>query len=324
MGANHRKLCLVFALTHALSSLAQESTALRGRLSLPAKNWGVVLDLPGFTVKTVQTQADGRRYMAAENGTTHVVVSLTLEQVAPGAKSNSCRDALQKKSENPLGKVQDMRFSRSGDVDVLQCLVPKFNGQQVNQGNLFACQLYDDTYIDLHLSKLNFASSDETLFTNILGTMHIETLERSSKELFQSGSLFYLKHDYQAAIGPYSQALQLEKNTPTLEKPVWYVLVDNLGMSYGITGNLQKAKETFDYGVSKDPTYPMFYYNLACTYAELGNAAEAGNYLKKAFDNKANLLPGENMPDPRRDDSLKKIMKNKEFRELAESLARSR
>ena len=58
-----------------------------------------------------------------------------------------------------------------------------------------------------------------------------------------------------------------------LDKTLWYVLIDNLGMSYGITGDLQEAKETFDYGVSKDPTYPLFYYNLACTYAEMNDVA---------------------------------------------------
>jgi len=61
---------------------------------------------------------------------------------------------------------------------------------------------------------------------------------------------------------------------------------------------------------------------LACTYAEMDDAVQAGSYLKKAFDYKANALQGETMPDPRTDDSFKKLMKNKEFRELAEALAR--
>ena len=141
-------------------------------------------------------------------------------------------------------------------------------------------------------------------------------------ELAAEGSRLYLQRDYKSAIGPYSQALELEKTNPKLEKSLWYVLVDNLGMSYGITGDLQKAKETLDYGVSKYPTYPIIYYNLACTYAEMGDTTEAGNYLKKAFEYKANVLPGETMPDPRKDDSFKKLMKDKEFHELAEKLAR--
>ena len=70
---------------------------------------------------------------------------------------------------------------------------------------------------------------------------------------------------------------------------VW--LIDNLGMAYGISGDLEKAKETFEYGVSKDPAYPLFHYNLACTYAEMDDATQAGSYLRKAFEYKSNLLP---------------------------------
>ena len=64
-------------------------------------------------------------------------------------------------------------------------------------------------------------------------------------DLFQQGSRFFLKGDYQRAIAPYSRALEMEKTSPALGKPLWYVLVDNLGMSYGITGDLPKTMETF-------------------------------------------------------------------------------
>lgn len=97
--------------------------------------------------------------------------------------------------------------------------------------------------------------------------------QRTSFELLQQASRLYLQHDYKGAIGTYSQALELEKVNAKLDKTLWYVLIDNLGMSYGITRDLQEAKETFNYGVSKDPTYPLFYYNLACTYAEMNDVA---------------------------------------------------
>jgi len=79
----------------ALGSAAQEPKPPLGRLSLPTKNWGVVLDLPGFTVKNVETKPDGRRYMIAENEATNVVVSLTLEQTKPGRPAISCRESLE-------------------------------------------------------------------------------------------------------------------------------------------------------------------------------------------------------------------------------------
>ena len=262
--------------------------------------------------------------MVAENETTNVVVSLTLEEVKSGGLASSCRDSLKNRTKNVPLKIKDVRFSRSCDVDVMHYRVPELRGQSINQESMFACQFYDNSFIDLHVSKVNYVAADEQLFSDVLRSMHLDTVQRSSKELVEQGSRFYLQHDYKGAIGPYSHALELEKANPKLEKSLWYVLVDNLGMSYGITGDLQKAKGTFEYGVSKDPTYPLFHYNLACTYAKMGDAAEAGNFLKKAFEYKANFLPGESMPDPRKDDSFKKLMKNnKEFRELADTLARS-
>ena len=97
--------------------------------------------------------------------------------------------------------------------------------------------------------------------------------------------------------------------------------MDNLGMAYGITGDLKMAKETFEYGVSQDKTYPMFYYNLACTYAEMNDIERAMPYLKTAFGYKENVIKVETMPDPRSDDSFQRFMNNEKFRSLTDSLA---
>jgi hypothetical protein len=154
-------------------------------------------------------------------------------------------------------KIQDVRFSRSGDVEVMRYLVAEFKGQHINQESLFACQFYDNTYIDLHISKVTYVPADEPLFADVLASMHIDKAQRSSIELVGQASRLYLQHDYKGAIGPYSQALELERAHPTLEKPLWYVLVDNLGMSYGITGNLQKAKETSNTASARTRSIPF-------------------------------------------------------------------
>jgi hypothetical protein len=324
MGKTHLRFHVLSLAFVALSCAAQQSQApLRGRLSLPGKDWGVVLTLPGFVTKRVETNPDGSRYMVAENENTNVVVSVTLEEAKSGTPASSCRQSLEEKTKHPPLKIKDVRFSRSSEIDVMRYVVADFKGQRINQENLFACQVYDNAYIDLHVSKVNYVTADEPLFADVLTSMHIDKVQKSSMALLEQASRLYLQHDFKGAIDPYSQALELETVNPTLQKPLWYVLVDNLGMSYGITGNVQKAKETFEYGAGRDPEYPLFYYNLACTYAEMDDATEAKDYLKKAFDHKANVLPGESMPDPRKDDSFQKLMQNKEFRELAETLARS-
>ena len=62
-------------------------------------------------------------------------------------------------------------------------------------------------------------------------------------ELMQEGSAYYLRRDFKKAIGPYQKALDLEKQKRTLEQNLWRVLVDNLGMSYGISGNLKARRK---------------------------------------------------------------------------------
>lgn len=136
---------------------------------------------------------------------------------------------------------------------------------------------------------------------------------RETVELMSQGSALYLQRDFKAAAIPYQKALDLEKAKPTLDKTMWRVLVDQLGMVYGISGDLKKAKETFEYGLEKDPKYPMFHYNMACTYGEMNDPDKAIVYLRQAFENKGNMIKGEKLPNPFADSSFQKFMNNDKF-----------
>jgi tetratricopeptide (TPR) repeat protein len=139
-------------------------------------------------------------------------------------------------------------------------------------------------------------------------------------ENFKEGSRYYLQQNFRAAIGPYQKALDAEKQSPTLSKTLWRVLIDNLGMAYGMTGDLNRAEDTFNYGVSKDPTYPLFYYNLACVAAGRNDMDKTMQLLQSAFSYKANVIAGESMPDPRHDDSFQAFMSNQRFRDFVNGL----
>lgn len=138
--------------------------------------------------------------------------------------------------------------------------------------------------------------------------------------LMQEGSEYFLKQDFEKAIVPYQKALDLEKEKRTLDKNLWYVLVDNLGMAYGISGDLDKAKETFAYGIEKAPDYPMFYYNMACTYGEKNDMDKAIEYLKLAFDRRENVIPGEKMPNPATDSSFQRFVNDEKFKTALKEL----
>jgi tetratricopeptide (TPR) repeat protein len=132
--------------------------------------------------------------------------------------------------------------------------------------------------------------------------------------------MFYLQRNYQKAIRYYEKALEFEKKVPQLDRDTKRVLIDNLGMAYGISGNLKRAKEIFEYGIAGDQAYPMYYYNLACAYAEMNDLDNAIVNLQTAFKYKQNMIKGERMPDPKTDSSFAKYMENKRFLKILETL----
>jgi tetratricopeptide (TPR) repeat protein len=138
--------------------------------------------------------------------------------------------------------------------------------------------------------------------------------QKSSMDYLQEGSAFYLNRDYKNAIKPYQKALDLEKRERKLRKELWIVLVDNLGMAYGITGDIKSSFSVFEYGVSVDPTYPIFYYNIACGHGELGDEDNAIKWLRSAFKYEANMIAGERFPDPETDSSFTKFRDSEKFR----------
>ncbi len=64
----------------------------------------------------------------------------------------------------------------------------------------------------------------------------------------------------------------------------------------------------------------MFYYNLACSFAEMGKQDDAIKNLRLAFKYKGNSIPGESVPDPRTDSSFEKYLNNPEFKAALEQM----
>jgi tetratricopeptide (TPR) repeat protein len=138
-------------------------------------------------------------------------------------------------------------------------------------------------------------------------------------DVFLYAQILYQHQMYKPAAPIFEQALIMlgdDKDQLTMRR----VTTDQAGMAYGISGNLAKARAIFSAAIAKDPDYPMYYYNLACADAEEENLADARTHLQQAFDRKANVIAGEKLPDPTKDDSFLPYQKNKEFWAFLETL----
>jgi tetratricopeptide (TPR) repeat protein len=323
----------VLTLFFAGNVFAQEATASeKFSIWLPAQPWALELEAPGMALKRNEIQADGRRYFLAESGTTHLIASVFLEKMKGPAPPGECKRSLEDKqrrnSSLSLNGLRGVAYRESDGMEILEFSMPEVNGVPANQKNIFACQIKDDVFVDIHLSKIMFRAGDQPALDELLRSFHFVTKEPvngavpagNSLQLFQLGSRYFIAQDYRGSIAPYQQALDIEKVSPTLEKKLWYVLVDNLAMAYGITKDLGRSQKVIEYGISKDPDYPMFYYNLACLAGEKGDARNAKTNLKLAYERRGNVLPGESFADARTDDSFQKLMQNPDFRQFVDAL----
>lgn len=314
----------------------------------PEKGLGLSIDLTGFKKDIDQVKPDGRRYLTALHHKTGLNVSISLEKVPTQATVPGCIEQLQLIQKDPsVTHGQDIALNTTGAIPTLEYTLRKFRGVRLDHKHVYACIAQDNVYADIHLSKAHYTTADAPLFQSILKTIRLQPepskiiqaklpappriiqihppAPPTSRELLEIGNVLYRQNKFAQAIPPYSKAFDLETAEPQLDRTLWRALIDHLGMAYGMTGRLKEAKALFEQGIQADPAYPIFHYNLACTFAEMNELDHTIQSLKTAFRHRKNLNPGDKgMPDPRQNLSFRRFMKHETFRNLVNDLTATR
>jgi tetratricopeptide (TPR) repeat protein len=346
------KVLLIAALL-STGAWGQENGVGKARISIPGVTGVLELDVgPAAWQSTVRP--DGREVrLQAMDRRDHLVISAFLQKVAFPASPDKCFSAWWPGSEKAYRdrnlSLQQVAKSKINGIPRVEYLVPEFQGVSVRQKNLHAYLGAGDLCAEIHLSKISFSAEDQKLFEALIATvrllpgetaasngieivgqspqpstLHPQGSEKSDQssvhEYFAEGTRLYLQRNYGPAAERYQKALDLEKEKRTLSQTYFRLLVDNLGTAYGISGDLDKAAETFAYGIAEDPEFPSFHYNLACVYGEAGDKHHALDELELAYKYKANLIPGETFPDPLHDDSFRKFSNDSDFVQAVHAL----
>lgn len=149
-----------------------------------------------------------------------------------------------------------------------------------------------------------------------LPRIEIDPFNRNdSVDYARQGFIHYLNRDFRGAIPLFLKALKVEKRQRQFPKTIWLVVVDCLAISYGVTGDIKNSMRVLEYGLSVEPTYPGFYYIMACGFGEQDDESGAVKYLSLAYKYKNNMIPGERFPDPARDSSFRKLMRRESFQQ---------
>ena len=316
-----RAICCVLLSSAAL--FAQQTSDHVAKISIPNVKGMLEINVGPVEFQT-RVRPDGKEVQLRAMGRSdNLEITAFLQNVTFPASPERCRDEWWPGTKKSIAIQRDdlQQPAVKGGIARVEYIIPEFQGMKVQQKNIHAYLGDGNLCAEIHLSKASFQSEDEKLFDQVLESTKLLPNEDApaqeppseAQTYFGQGSKFFLQQNYPEAAAEYEKALALEKQKRTLSQNYFRVLVDNLGMAYGISGKLPQAKATLEYGISQDPEYPMFYYNMACTYGEMGKMNDSIAQLRLFYKYKANMIPGETLPDPMQDDSFRYFVDNKSF-----------
>jgi tetratricopeptide (TPR) repeat protein len=309
------------------SAFAQETTnEAIFRLALPASRGQLSWRADGYTIVESSAKANGRevglRGKDQSGRLTFLGFLFRVDEPAPISSAN-CRDdvlALEKKS-NPTLKIASTSEIDSKNrplVTVVSYMSNDRSGKTWYVARGFVAS--GDICGDLEFYSNTLVNADDPTLKQIFETYQLDSeYVPQFKDVFLYGEILYKHEMYKAAAPIFEQALSMlpdDNSQETMRR----VTIDQAGMAYGISGDFAKARAIFNAAIAKDPEYPMYYYNLACADAEQNDLVQARVHLQQAFDRKQNVLLGEALPNPAKDDSFLPHRTNKEFWRFVESL----
>ncbi|MGB8011692.1 MAG: hypothetical protein WCF68_08765 [Terriglobales bacterium] len=178
--------------------------------------------------------------------------------------------------------------------------------------NLFGFAGNAKTCAEIHISSVAETPAEDDRMKAVLTDFHPDlNYQPNAVDYFRLASVLF-KESPGLAASYYKASLDAMPDDAS-SIIARRVTTDQLVMSLGMSGDLKDSRAVAENAIATDPDYPLNYYNLACADADQGNTTDAKLHLQQAFDRRANVLKGESMPDPTKDDSILKLKKDEAF-----------
>jgi hypothetical protein len=263
------------------------------------------------------------------NPVSHLTVSYVLfenhsgKPTSEGCQEDGITPILQHQASLISKRKDDHFASPSGQTfATTSFLVDQSVAQVPHQPNLFGFLGNAKTCAEIHISS--FGDDPEVIraMQTTLAEFHPDLdYQPSADDYFLFANILFKGAPGLSA--PYYKEFLNRLPPGPQELTMRRVGTDQLVMALGMSGDLKHSRAVAEMAIKDDPDYPLNYYNLACADAESGDAAGAQKHLQQAFDHRANVIRGESMPDPTKDDSILKLKKNKAFWAFVQALPRN-
>lgn len=316
------------------SAVAQTASDGNFRLALPDHRGQLTWSAEGFKIIQSSAKPGGREIGIRgrdESGRLTFLGFLFLIPEEAPLTSAKCRAGAVESMKKGNPKLKILETSGKALPDALQISMASYSAPGSEGKTVYSVRGFvatGDICGDLEVYGGSPITADDDVLKKIFASYRLdENYAPQFRDVFLYAQILYQARMYKAAAPTFEAALAKLKEDPGAAarmmkdaRTATRVVTDQAGMAYGMSGDIQKARSLFEKAIVEDPDYPMYYYNLACADAEEKNLAGARDHLQQAFARKANVISGEAMPDPTKDDSFLPYRNNKEFWTFLENL----
>jgi hypothetical protein len=294
----------------------------REMVILPDLPWSLFINLKGYEIIDRGYSDDANlTKLEARNGDYGITVFITIEKGKYAADNKVCRDYYLDKMKKNKTILTDTILKEYKQFEILEYSLINNDSVKLKYRIQNAFLSKDFGWLSIKMTKDVYKPEDSAIFNNILNYVVIQPNEYPpAYYCYVFGLKFFQDKEYRKSNGFFRKAFNFEKRERKLNDNVFNELVDYYGISFAMLFNLEKAYEIFDYGISKDSTYPMFYYHKAYYYAQTNDMDRFAQYLEKALKLKGNLPKEKYLPDPRNDELFSSFISNKKFEEILKKL----
>jgi tetratricopeptide (TPR) repeat protein len=295
-------------------------------LYAPEKAWSLDIDLQDFVISenTMSKDLLSRDLMANHPGN-HLAVSASLAPADNTATAVELRDqtlARLRRMELPFSELKTYEKDHRAYLAYKIRVKTELLATPLVRRDVYVFFTHDATSIQVRIAKSIYAEDDEPLFERILSSLKINsTFQPSTPDVITIGQTLFRQENYRKAIIWLQRVLDREKLQSTLPQAQQLALLDLLGLAHHLGGDRPRAREIFNEGLAQNPDYPLFYYHLARIYGEEGALDAALKNLRLTLLHRAQLPPGEKLPNPAIDSAFKAFVRDPRFEKLAGEFA---
>ncbi|MEW5922847.1 MAG: hypothetical protein AB1746_02555, partial [Candidatus Zixiibacteriota bacterium] len=289
-------------------------------LSLPGAGWGLDFPAKDFLVEDAKLDPNGN-FISCRAAGNDIIMLCYFEHAPIEGEAAACRNYYMEKSKETPMKVSGLRAYELGEMAVFEYLVEEYQGKQVNQMNVHAYLARNGYCAEVHLSRSNYSTDAYDKLMKVLKEVRASYgIDPMISLQFEFAAMYYTADKYDSAIVEYEKVIDREKELIKYNKYFWYVAYDHLSKLYIRVGHPDRAIEICMRGLKRDKKYPMFYYTIACAYANKGDGNLMLDYIRKAYKYKDNMLLGAILPNPLENESFQEMLKIEEFRKEMEKI----